>query len=312
MKILHIRHNQIDKELWDRRITSSVCSLPYACSWYLDAVCSGWEALVTPDYEYVMPLPVKRKFGVKYLIQPRWVQQLGVFSATAPTAEVISAFVRKIPYFFYDFNINHQNLSALQQSAGRLPSVLAASLHRLRNNYIIDVKGGMQVVRSRYDMNTKRSIAKARQLGLEIDDVEIDDFVRLWQSVNPDKAEELHRKLPQLAYAAADRGMGIFLGAYREDTLIAAAFAIRTRDKLYFLAPASTEQGKKCCAMFLLLDHLVKEYCCRHNLIFDCEGSMLDGVARFYRGFSPINQPYTTISRGRPANLINTLHRLLS
>lgn len=311
MKILHIRHNQIDKELWDRIVDNAVCSLPYAYSWYLDVVCPGWEALVTPGYEYVMPLPLKRKYGIQYLIQPRWSQQLGVLSAEPPTAGIISSFVRKIPYIFYDFNINHQNCAAIRQCSVGLPSVLLSSLCRLRNNYIIDVSGGMQVVRSRYDENTKRSLDKAQKAGLEIDDIEIDEFVRLWKTVNSDKAEELHRKLPDLVYAVNARKMGLFYGAWREGVLMAAVFAIRTRDKVYFLAPVSTWQGKECCAMFLLLDYLVKEHCCRHNLIFDCEGSMLDGVARFYKGFGPVNQPYTSVSRGRSTRLVNAVHNSL-
>ena len=92
MKILHLRHNQIDRIKWDATIAQSLCDLPYAYSWYLDVVCPMWEALVTEDYAYVMPLPLKKKWGISYLIHPIWVQQLGVFSAQEVTTEKLEAF----------------------------------------------------------------------------------------------------------------------------------------------------------------------------------------------------------------------------
>ena len=109
MKILHLRHKQIDRIKWDATIAQSLCDLPYAYSWYLDVVCPMWEALATEDYAFVMPLPLKKKWGISYLIHPIWVQQLGVFSAQEVTSEIFIAFRCRIPYLVYDFNINYLN-----------------------------------------------------------------------------------------------------------------------------------------------------------------------------------------------------------
>lgn len=315
MKIRYLRHNEIDKGLWDECVFNSRNFLPYALSWYLDAVCSGWEALVSDDYRYVMPLPVKKKFGFTYLINPRWTQQLGLFSADDISANVLFQFVKQIPYRFYDFNINYANLNVLRQSVfmDKESRCWAESIiQRKRANYVIDITGGMQVVRSRYDSNTRRCLTKALNCNLEVDEIDINKFVRFWQRENGDKAEELHRKLPNLAYAAADNNMGVFLGVHSEDTLIAAAFVIRTTKRLIFLSPVSNARGKECCAMFLLLDYLIKEYCCRYNLLFDCEGSMLEGVARFYRGFGSKCDCYSSVSKGRSARLSEFIHNSFS
>ena len=109
MQIQHLRHNQIDRTRWDATVSRALCDLPYAYSWYLDVVCPMWEALATEDYAFVMPLPLKKKWGISYLIHPIWVQQLGVFSAQEVTTEIFSAFRRRIPYLVYDFNINYLN-----------------------------------------------------------------------------------------------------------------------------------------------------------------------------------------------------------
>ena len=62
-------------------------------------------------------------------------------------------------------------------------------------------------------------------------------------------------------------------------------------------------------AMFMLVDYILENICCPQGLTFDCEGSMIEGVARFYRGFGAEEQPYAQISRCRPQWVVKLLHR---
>lgn len=259
--------------------------LPYTLSWYLDVVSSGWEALVSDKYEYVMPLPVKRKYMLKYLIQPRWVQQLGIFSANEITAEVVRIFVRHIPYWFYDFNINSLNHGISD---------------RIRTNMIIDCLCGIDKVRHGYQKNTVRNITKARSCGLDILEIGVDEFVSLWLSENIDKTEDQRDMLLPLVRAAMDVGVGKLLCVKRQGRIIAGLFGLVVGGRFTYLAPVSDREGKECRAMFLLVDYVLDEICCRNSLIFDCEGSMIEGVARFYKGFGAENESYYRISRGRP------------
>ncbi len=41
-----------------------------------------WDALVLDDYQAVMPLTWRSKFGIRYLYQPAFTQQTGIFSAS--------------------------------------------------------------------------------------------------------------------------------------------------------------------------------------------------------------------------------------
>ena len=96
MQIKHLQHKDIDYARWDECITQSHNQLTYAHSWYLDIVSPNWEALVTENYEYIMPLPVKRKYGIPYLVQPIFVQQLGVFSKHDIPKHIIELFIKQI------------------------------------------------------------------------------------------------------------------------------------------------------------------------------------------------------------------------
>ena len=104
MNLKYLKHNEIDFELWDERVRSSIGGFPYAYSWYLNVVSPNWEAIVSEDYEFLMPLPVKRKYLFRYLIQPAYTQQLGVFSNKFISSDILIDFVKKIPFFSYQIS----------------------------------------------------------------------------------------------------------------------------------------------------------------------------------------------------------------
>ena len=314
MKILHLRHNQIDRIKWDATIAQSLCDLPYAYSWYLDVVCPMWEALASDDYAYVMPLPLKKKWGISYLIHPIWMQQLGVFSAQEVTTEIFSAFRRSIPYLMYDFNVNYLNYAVASDKA-----------KSVKTNLIIPHNENIDPIRKWYSSNTRRNIAKANKCGLEIREASIDEFVALWQTENQLMRSDLHTTIRPLVEAAfksrdaincvskVDIAEGNFtphlFGVYSEGRLVASLFGLQTRTRFIYLIPVSNREGKEYCAMFALVDHILETICCPQGLTFDCEGSMIEGVARFYRGFGAVEQPYASISRYRPLWLVRLMHR---
>ena len=296
MKILHLRHTEIDRIKWDATIAQSLCDLPYAYSWYLDVVCPLWEALVTEDYAFIMPLPLKKKWGISYLIHPIWVQQLGIFSAQEVTTEIFESFRRRIPYLVYDFNINYINKDC----------ILSRCL--LKTNLIIPYCEDINTIRRGYNSNTKRNISKAQKAGLTIREVKIEDFVSLWKSENTTMRWDLHSTIQPLVEAAYSQLSTHILGVYGGNQLMASLFGIQTRERFIYLIPVSNKLGKEHSAMFLLVDYILENICCPQGLIFDCEGSMIPGVARFYQGLGAKEQSYASISRCRPQWLVRLLH----
>ena len=114
MNIQYITYQNINKQKWDKCISTCKNHLVYAESWYLDIVCdNNWSALVLNDYESVMPLPLKSKMGLTYVQQPIWTQQLGVFSTKEITIGLINLFLGKIPkkMAFLSLNLGETNFS---------------------------------------------------------------------------------------------------------------------------------------------------------------------------------------------------------
>ena len=109
--IVYFKHSEIDKDKWDSCINNSINGNVYALSWYLDSTCREWEALIEDDYKSVFPLTNRKKYGINYLFQPYYNQQLGVFSREIIKAEKLRDFFHQIPpfYKYIDVGINFSN-----------------------------------------------------------------------------------------------------------------------------------------------------------------------------------------------------------
>ena len=99
------RH-KIDAERWDKTIAASPDGRLYATSWFLDIMAPAWQALVYKDYEFVMPLPVRNKYGLNYVYQPAFCQQLGVFGNTKIDQSITNAFLTALQKHFKYAEIN--------------------------------------------------------------------------------------------------------------------------------------------------------------------------------------------------------------
>ena len=60
MAISYLQQHKIDKEKMDIAVQSHRATASFALSWYLDASCDNWDALIADDYTAVMPLPYRK------------------------------------------------------------------------------------------------------------------------------------------------------------------------------------------------------------------------------------------------------------
>src|SRR5829696_5857665 len=114
--IQHLQRGQVDERRWNAAIDAASNGLIYAYTDYLDCMCDQWDALVLNNYESVMPLPWRKKWGVHYLYQPFLTAQLGIFGLEM-NAGLIHSFLTAVPkkFRYWDFSVNHQNLFGSSQ-----------------------------------------------------------------------------------------------------------------------------------------------------------------------------------------------------
>ena len=68
------------------------------------------HALIWNDYEAVMPLTWKKKYGIHYLYQPYFTACLGVFGKNI-SAAIVNNFLDAVPpgFKYWDIYLNHGN-----------------------------------------------------------------------------------------------------------------------------------------------------------------------------------------------------------
>src|SRR3954466_15915014 len=112
--ISYVLRKNIDQEKWNNCIKQAGNGLIYAYSDYLDQMAGDWDGLVYGEYEAVMPLPWRKKYGIYYLYQPFLPAQLGLFGNTIGP-HLLSGFLKAIPEKFrlWEFSLNHRNVFTL-------------------------------------------------------------------------------------------------------------------------------------------------------------------------------------------------------
>lgn len=284
--IAYLKHKDIDKKRWDSCISKAMNGNLYAWSWYLDAVSPGWDALILGDYEALMPLTRRTKWGIHYLYRPLLNQQLGVFSQDLHLVSDPMPFLDALPAHFrlVEITLNKYNT---------VPEGIACSRH---TSYELDLVSHYDDLRKNYKQNTVRNIKKAEKSKVQLDlNVEASDFINLlWKDqsdgsailLKPDNFEILLGLLAVLKENNAGRIIGM-----RDEggDLTAATLFGFSHHKWYNLAPVANAKGKEMSAQFMVTDALIREYA-GQPLTLDFEGSDLPGVARFYAGFGA--QPY--------------------
>jgi hypothetical protein len=292
MQIVYTEHSSIDKKKWDQAILSAGNGLLYACSWYLDCIAPKWDALIADDYNYVFPVTIKHKYKIPYLVQPFLAQQLGLFSQNSITETILQKFIHKLPSYSYEINLNYAN-----STDEGIPMT----------NLILDLKKPYEQLRQSFSKNTLRNIAKARSREYRLSELGFDEFIKHYQAI-----EHKDKKINQVLIfrvikAGFDRDQIRCCGLKSPDGNYDAILAYGYFNKrISYLFPASTERGKNHSAMFMLVDELVKTYAMQ-GVCFDFEGSMIEGIARFYRGFGAIEQPYRILKQLRPSFLIGKI-----
>jgi lipid II:glycine glycyltransferase (peptidoglycan interpeptide bridge formation enzyme) len=280
----YLTYNQIDKAKWDECISSCKNHLVYAESWYLDIVCSkNWSALVLNDYEAVMPLPLKTKMGLTYVQQPFWTQQLGVFSKQEITNDLVDSFLVNIPkkLALISTNLNSTNFTEKQNLDAK-------------TNLVLDLNTSFETLKTAFSSNTKRNCNKAAKEGLTIDYTSnnVEEYINFFKAHIKNPVSEFHyTSLEQLITESLKHSNGFIALVKHENEIVAASYLLISDNRIIYRTGTSNQKGKDTKAMFFLVESLIKEYKNKAYTL-DFEGSDLEGVARFYKGFGATTVPY--------------------
>ncbi len=281
MELQYITHNNINFEKWDAALQKCTNKLIYAESVYLNTMCVKWNAIVNESYTYIMPIPIKSKFGITYCPSIPFVQQLGIFSSQQITAEISNEFVQLLKSKFkrIDYNFNFKNFDTSKN---------------YNANYILELKNNYEDIFANYKSNLLRILNHKSEVKI-IETIDINNAMDFYFFANKSKSKSLNNKhctnFKKLCniYLKQKRLIGFI--ANNQDKLVASSIYLMDKNRIYNLLPGNTMQGKKNNANHLILNSLIKKFA-NSTYVLDFEGSDIEGVANFYQQFGSINQPY--------------------
>ena len=294
MKIKLLKRKEIDDKVWNGCVHFAINAMPYAYTWYLDNVCEEWEGLVLDNYKAVMPLIFNKKFGIHYLYQPFFTQQLGVFTSMPVTKNLVNSFIDHIPkkYKYIDINLNEINDTTERAEVTTL------------TNYHLDLNLDYALIKVNYSKSLKRKLKKAEKNELLIQThISPEIFVAFYIKHTAKKIKgfkEQHKHvLHRIIYKALSHQMGAVIGiTNKHNELIAANFILIHPTRIINLLPCSSKEGNEQNAMPFLLDYIIQKNA-NNRKIFDFEGSMIEGVSQFYKSFGAEKINYYRLKRNK-------------
>ena len=278
--IKYLKRDELNIEKYNYCISNSKNSRVYAYSWYLDCVADNWGTLVLNNYEAVMPLPWRKKYFIKYIYLPIWIQQLGVFSEKEISKNLIDEFVKSIPIKFRKITIPFNSENKLY----------ITSIHNACDNYVLKLNKGYVELYAKFNSNRKRALNKSKGVSIVIEEkltsIEFLNFYSKYSKFESNESKKL--KLKNILELTQSKLIGIRVEGEIETVLL----YFVDSDRITYLLPVSTKKAKSLGLPTLLITHLLKQYQ-SSNFVFDFEGSMVKGVADFYKSFGSHKETYS-------------------
>ena len=300
MQVRFVPYKDIDKKKWDECIALSENRLIYAQSFYLDAMAESWDALVTDDYKAVMPLPYKKKFTIKYLYEPPFIQQLGVFFTDKISQEDYRLFEEQLlkKYKFGEITLNYKNVHAAWNSTTKR-----------RSNFILDLNRPYEELYNNYLPAFTKSLRRIKKFQLRYSagndyNAVIDQYEKNYGKLLPDFGKRAYKGLKKICSRLHSEGQLFVREIYSEDSkLLAGVVLMNDANRLYNIISFITAEGKKLEANYCMYDQIIQEFSGKVYLL-DLEGSDVKGVSDFYKKMNPVNQSFLFLR-------FNNLHPLI-
>ena len=185
---------------------------------------------------------------MKMIEPPVLTQQLGLIAADGhtPTTEEVDTFIKNMPYWSYMLCLNEKNHTT--------------HADQVRLNLKLPLNHSYEEISSRFCSNTKRNIKKAETCGLNVTEASADEFLNFYITHNLHNNAK-RETLEELLAAAQSNNACEIISAKKNGETVAAVMFLKFKNRLVYLLPASSKDGKDSRAMFLIINNIIKTRC---------------------------------------------------
>lgn len=314
-----LKRSEIDDTQWNHFIDHSPQHSIYCSSWYLDAICKQWMAIVVSNNDYwlsVMPINVDAKLSIRYSIQPIFAQFLGLLFAPfdfLPHKEldlqkkIINKTIDLLPgnlkIVSYNFNPRFEYFLPFHWRGFNITP-------RLSYQLILDKDMGE--IASNYSSSIKNHIKKSERNKLQcVENNAIEELLELSYANNIlNRANCTRFKNLWQEVILRDLGYCLYIKDGNNNTHCGGAF-LKDRDKIIFLLVATKKELKKYgSTAFLINESIKRAWENPQYKFFDFEGSMIEPVEKYFRGFNPTPIIYFNIGKNKIGELMRLYQKV--
>ena len=277
--INYVKRQDLNVEKYDECIENSIQSNIYGFSWYLDIVADNWAVLVLDDYQAVMPIPIRKKFGITYVYPPFWLLELGVFSL-----DDCIDFKLFFDFLFKKFKAVETRLNTdneVKEKAGFLID---------KQMQMVSIKENYETVFEGYRKDRKKDLRKAEKANLvEKWNESPANLIQLFKDNVGKRTPYITNKdylvLEELIKTCIKKGVGEMLSIYnKENALVASGFFLKHQHKVTILVSSTDFKHRKNGENTFLIDRAIFKYQQKFDL-FHFGGSSMDSIAKFFLSF---------------------------
>ena len=281
--ISYVKRKDLDVVKYNACIKNSLQSRIYAFSWYLDVVAENWDVLVFKDYEAVMPIPWKRKFRIKYITQPPFCQQLGIFFLQEFNETKELLFLKKVKRSFLKINyaFNSDNFKNDNKN--------------IRINYILPLNNDYEFLFKDFNKGRKHAVKKAMKNNLSLGNISVKQILKL-QKENYHYEGFRSKVLAKLISTLLELEKAEMLAVYQHEKLLGATVFLKDENRIYYLFAAFNNIGKSLQAPSFVINKIISTYA-KSNLLLDFEGGNITSVGRFFKSFGAKEEIFCQLKR---------------
>jgi hypothetical protein len=262
----------------------------YAYAWYLDIVADNWSVLVLNDYEAVMPLPFRKKYGVTYVYPPFWLLELGIFSKENQLS--IAAFIKPLlkKYRFVELRFNTQNNLINTQ----------CTVENRKLQYL-NLNSTYAVLLEDYQKDKRKELRKAARQGLTSKWNDAPENLLLLFKNNvgkriPEIEEKEYEVLLKLMQECIARGLGEILSVYDKSALVASGFFLKHQHSITLLVSSTDFKNRSTGANTFLIDRAIYQYHKEYDK-FCFGGSSIESIAQYFKSFGAETSTYFLLKK---------------
>ncbi|MHB0754270.1 hypothetical protein [Polaribacter sp. M15] len=282
--IAYVKRKNLNVTKYNACIENAFQSRIYAFSWYLDIVADNWDVLVLDDYKAVMPLPWKKKYGIKYIIQPYFCQQLGVFSIDEVSLAVEHKFINSIPKYFVkiDLNFNADNLYQNNKERKKL-------------NYLLNLDQSYDELFKNFSKGRKHAVKSAYKNNLTTKAITIAELIEITDEFYPD-LNYSKDTLKTLTQYVLKNKKGFIHGVFKDENLLGGSLFLLSNQRIVYLFSAYKKEARKLQASSFSIISVVKKHQ-NTKMVFDFEGGNIPSIGSFFKSFGATPEYFSSLSK---------------